>query len=531
MSVSVGVRVAIRADASATIGVGHLARCLALSHALREQGAETVLVTARGDGTAALCLRDAAAQVRWIEGADDTLADARQTLAALDGLRPDWIVVDHYRLDATWHDTVRAATGARVMAIDDLANRPLSADLLLDLNRDEQQAPAYRAWLRRPARLLLGPRHALLAPAYRAPRPHETSDSRARSLGIFTGGTDPDGASLRILDACRRGAGFDGPIEVATTRANPRLDALRAACRDSGATLTIDAPDLAAFFARHDLQIGAGGGAAWERCRVGAPAIVLELADNQRPVIACLERARAALVASLDRAGDAARTPLADAVRSLIDAPDSRRMLARIAAGLVDGRGAQRVAASLTRDTLALRPATMADAIRLHAWRDHPAVRATCGDPAPIPLDAHLRWFERTLADPDRRLWVGRLGGLDVGSIRFDRLRDGTAAVSLYLDPALLGLGFGERLLAAGEAVAADWLGAPLDVIARIVAGNEASERLFARAGYRGDRTQLVRRIERSARTMEPSTLPHGETLTAQPAPNRPEPRGHPLEQ
>ncbi len=496
--------VALRADASATTGVGHLARCLALSHALREQGAETVLVAARGDGTAALYLRDTATQVRWIEGADDAAHDARQTLAALDAPRPDWVVVDHYRLDATWHDTVRGAIGARVMAIDDLADRPLSVDLLLDANRDEPQAAVYRAWLRRTPHLLLGPRHALLAPAYRAPRPCEPGDGRARSLGIFTGGTDPDGASLQILEACRNGAGFDGPIEVATTRANPRLDALRTACRDSNATLTIDAPDLAAFFARHELQIGAGGGAAWERCRVGAPAIVLELADNQRPVIAWLERAGAALVACLDGTGGEARPPLADAVRSLIDAPDSRRMLAHHAAGLVDGRGAQRVAASLVRDTLALRPATLADAIRLHAWRDHPAVRATCGDPAPIPLDAHLRWFERTLADPDRRLWVGRLGDLDVGSIRFDRLRDGAAEVSLYLDPALLGLGLGERLLAAGETGAADWLGAPLDVVARIVPGNEASERLFARAGYRGARAQVVRRIERAPLTIAP---------------------------
>jgi UDP-2,4-diacetamido-2,4,6-trideoxy-beta-L-altropyranose hydrolase len=495
----VSLRVALRADASAVIGVGHLARCRALESALHELGARTLLVTTRIDGTTAHFLRDAATPVRWIDAARDAAEDARLTVTAFGGARIDWVVVDHYDLDAAWHDAVRDATGARILVIDDLADRPLAADLLLDANRDERGSDAYRAWLKREPRRLLGPRHALLAPAYRTPRRCDPGDGRARSIGIFTGGTDPCEASTRILEACRDAAGFDGPIEVATTRANPRLETLRSTCRDADATLTIDSPDLAAFFARHDLQVGAGGGAAWERCRVGAPTIVLELAGNQRAVIDRLEQAGAALAASLADGRPSGRPTLPEALRSLIDAPDRRRALGDCAVALVDGRGAQRVAASLCRDTLDLRPATPDDSMRLHAWRDDPTVRAVSGDPAPIPVATHLRWFERALADPDRRLWIGRLGHVDVGSIRFDRIGGDALEVSLYLDPALVGLGLGERLLAAGEAAAADWLGVPFDAVARIVPGNAASVRLFERAGYRGEPTRVVRRIDPGA--------------------------------
>jgi UDP-2,4-diacetamido-2,4,6-trideoxy-beta-L-altropyranose hydrolase len=476
-------------------------RCLALAHALRETGAETVLVTARGDWTASHCLRDSATTVHWIEDTDDMTEDARLTMATFGSRRIDWVVADHYRLDATWHDAVRNATGARIMAIDDLADRPLSADLLLDANRDAPGAEAYRTWLRRAPRWLLGPRHALLAPAYRKPRRYEPGDSRARSIGVFTGGADPSVASVQILEACRRAASFDGPIEIATTRANPRLELLQAACREADATLTIDAPDLAAFFAPRPAD------RRRRRRRMGAlprrRAVELARAGRKPAGGDLLARARGRRARRLHAdAGNTGRPPpLTNVLRSLADSSLRRQILADRAVALVDGRGAHRVAASLSCDTLSLRPATSDNAMRLHTWRNHPTTRAVCSDPAPIPIDVHLRWFERTLADHDRRLWIGRLGDLDVGSIHFNRNGGSAAEVSLYLDPALIGLGLGERLLAAGEDAAADWLGVPTDVIARIVPGNDASVRLFARAGYLGEPTRVVRRIVPGTRT------------------------------
>lgn len=99
------------------------------------------------------------------------------------------------------------------------------------------------------------------------------------------GGTDPGGISARVLAACRA-AGFAGTIEVVSTSANSRLDALQQACAvDSAVTLTLDQPDLAGFFARHDLQIGAGGGATWERCCIGAPTVAMALVANQSAVV------------------------------------------------------------------------------------------------------------------------------------------------------------------------------------------------------------------------------------------------------
>lgn len=488
-------RVAIRVDASAAIGTGHLRRCLSLAQALLEQGAQTSLVVRALDGVAAQVLHDAPCSVHWLPAPDPDLPavsqhtphaawagvtweqDAQDTLAALTPQNTDWLVVDHYAFDALWHDAVRSALGCRLLVIDDTADRTLSADALLDHNWAPDHRAKYAGRLIREPRWLAGPRHALLSPAYRS-APRHAWQHEVRSIGVFMGGTDPGGISARVLGACRA-AGFAGRVEVVSTSANPHLNDLRSACaHDTGATLTLDEPDLAAFFARHDLQVGAGGGATWERCCIGAPTIAIALADNQLAVVPGL--------ASLGAVREATEHTLTDVLRELIADPSARQALGEKAAAQVDGRGAQRVALHLLRDTLHLRPATLADAPLLHAWRNHPAVRAVSGSGEAIAFEDHQGWMQRVLQSPERWLWVAQVGDLPVGSIRFDRLETGHLEVSLYTDPQLQGLGLGSRLLLAGERQMQQALQAPFTVEATVLAGNTTSQKLFEGGGYHG---------------------------------------------
>jgi UDP-2,4-diacetamido-2,4,6-trideoxy-beta-L-altropyranose hydrolase len=488
-------RVAIRVDASATIGTGHLKRCLALVQALIEQGAQVSLVTRALDGVAAQVLREAPCPVHWLPApsgdvpTDSTSTphaawagvswtqDASDTVTALKAERPDWLVVDHYAFDARWHEALRQSLTCRLLVIDDTADRPLAPDALLDHNWAPDHRAKYAGRLTREPHWLAGPRHALLSPAYRS-APRYAFRPLVRSIGIFMGGTDPDGISARVLAACRA-AGFAGTIEVVSTSANPHLSGLHEACAaDPDSTLTLDQADLATFFARHDLQIGAGGGATWERCCIGAPTLAIPVAANQSAVVPGL--------ASLGAVRAATEHTLADVLRELIADPAQRQSLANTAAALVDGRGAQRVALHLLSDTLQLRPATLNDAPLLHAWRNHPAVRAVSGSSEPIALESHHGWLQRVLSSPDRWLFVAQVGDLPVGSIRFDRQESGHLEVSLYTDPQLQGLGIGPHLLLSGERRMRHSLQTPFTVDATVVAGNTASQRLFEGCGYHG---------------------------------------------
>lgn len=351
-------RIAIRADASTRIGIGHVRRCLALAAALRDFGADVILVT-RDLGIDTIPIAGVAGvetivlpgptgrfapgpgepdHAAWAEV--DCARDADESVAALAGAGTSAFVIDHYAFDARWHERVRAALGCRLVAIDDLGDRPLAADLIVDHNLSADPRMKYRRSLRNSVNLLSGPRFALIDPGYATAARYGFSPV-VRSVGIFMGGSDAVNASALALDAVNR-AGLDVDVELVSTRANPFLERLRdRAARNPRLSLSIDLPDLAAFFARHDLQIGAGGGASWERCCIGAPTLALVVAANQKQVLEPLHATGAVAMVEEDANDEAT---VARALAALAHDGERRRELSLRARALVDGEGARRVA-------------------------------------------------------------------------------------------------------------------------------------------------------------------------------------------
>ena len=522
-------RVGIRVDASARMGTGHLKRCLALAQALQTAGAAVHFVVRPIDAVAAQVLGSTTWPVHWLSQPENGPAveppapdgalpaaypdepphapwagvnwvkDARETVAALQTQRPDWLVLDHYAFDARWHQAVTQALGSRLVVIDDTADRSVAADMLLDQNwhtdHRRKYAGQHAGQVLTAPRWLCGPRFALLSSAYQSAPRHRTQPE-VRSIGIFMGGTDPGGISAQVLASCRE-AGFAGEIEVATTSVNPQLADLQAACASAPpTTLLLDAPDLAGFFARHDVQIGAGGGATWERCCIGAPTIALALADNQHAVVPALAELGALRAASLPSAALADAPPLTTVLTELLPDANARAALAERAAALVDGLGAQRVALAVLASTLRVRSAQLDDAQPLHRWRNHPAVRAVSIQGEAIAWPSHLAWLGAVLAAPDRWLFIGEVGAVPVGSIRWDRTRAGELTVSLSLDPELLGLGLGPHLLLAGEQAMLRRLGSAFTALATVLPGNTVSQRLFETCGYHGGPLRYSKTIE-----------------------------------
>lgn len=291
---------------------------------------------------------DAPAHADWARV--DAHRDALETSEILSAQRPDWVLVDHYAFDHRWHAQVRQQLSCRIAVIDDLGDRKLAADLLIDHNPHPDHATKYRHGIPAGTACCFGPNYALLGPDYEdAPR-YEFHDV-VRSIGIFLGGTDPRQFNLIALAACREIAMFRGPIEIATTSANPTLKALEeAVAHTEDVILSVDQRNLAQFFARHDLQIGAGGGATWERCCIGAPTVGLVCAENQLHSMPYLHDLEALdMVRPLGDWSGVRAADVAQAVAGLIANPSRRRRLSDKSRTLVDGRGAFRVAARIKK--------------------------------------------------------------------------------------------------------------------------------------------------------------------------------------
>ncbi|MEM7665458.1 MAG: UDP-2,4-diacetamido-2,4,6-trideoxy-beta-L-altropyranose hydrolase [Pseudomonadota bacterium] len=357
------MKIAIRAEASATIGTGHIRRMLSLAKALRERGAEVAFVTRQLGVDAKAMIEDEGfaarllARPKQVATPDPAIPhsswsevtqaqDIADTSTALDDFEPDRVIVDHYAFDTRWHDGVSEALGVPVMVIDDLADRSLGGRWVLDHNYHPDHSAKFAGRLAEGTELLAGPQYAMIDPTYAAAPRYEFNET-VRSIGVFMGGIDLGGDTMKVLDAIEA-AGWTGPVEAVVTSHNPARDAIAHRLADwPGGVLSQNLPSLAEFFARHDLQIGAGGGAIWERCCVGPPTIGLVCADNQAKSIPHADKA--GFLVGIDHMDDPPRRrdALVAAIRDLVASPDRRRSLSETAMQLVDGRGASRIAQSL----------------------------------------------------------------------------------------------------------------------------------------------------------------------------------------
>lgn len=283
------LKVLFRTDASIEIGSGHLMRCLTLADQLRNEGAEVAFVCrdlpggmfdllhARGYRFARLPMA-AADKVPQPSDAVETIKAARQLFPG----GTDWLVVDHYRLDAEWERLLRPHT-KRLMVIDDLANRFHDCDLLLDQNYYRDMERRYRGLVPEQCISLLGPKYVLLRPEFAQARQKlGVRDGNVRRILVFFGGSDPTNQTQKAVEALRLLGRWDIEVDVVVGSANPHCDAVQTMCGElPNVAFHRQVSNMAELISNADLGIGAGGAAMWERCYLGLPTLTVVFAANQ----------------------------------------------------------------------------------------------------------------------------------------------------------------------------------------------------------------------------------------------------------
>jgi UDP-2,4-diacetamido-2,4,6-trideoxy-beta-L-altropyranose hydrolase len=350
--------VAFRVDAGISIGLGHLSRCLTLAGAMHERGARILFLVSPETAVWSdwIRRRDFDVAVLDVEGVVSTHAsplshadwipwgwsnDADECGRLLPE-QPAWLVVDHYALDKSWELGMRR-WARRLMVIDDLADREHDCDVLLDQNI--KPATSYEGLVSADCRTLIGPNYALLKPDFAAERKPARSGLATR-LNVFMGGTDKDGATLRVLDELGSGGLNWKRLDVILGSKCPHLERVRDRAAALPATqLHVDCEEVARLFASADIGIGAGGVAALERCCVGLPSVAISVAENQNPGLTGLVNQGAIEFLGCLRSLRAGQ--IVESVRSLMAAPGRLRQMSVQALRIVDGLGARRVAAAM----------------------------------------------------------------------------------------------------------------------------------------------------------------------------------------
>ncbi len=325
----------IRADGDASRGLGHLMRGLALGHAWAAAGGRVALATAGGTEGVEAELNELAATVLPVAGPAGSVADAEATRAAAADRGVAWLAVDGEQFAADYLAAVRAP-GTRVLHVDDFGRADSGGvDLVLNQNLGAS-ADLYPGADR--SRLLLGPEHIMLRPAFLAVGGRGRSPvADARHLLVFLGGSDPDGSTALVVDAL--GAlGPDWRIEV-VVGAHARPPA--AAEDDPRFRLLAGVDDMAGLMAACDLAVVAAGGALWELLFMEVVTLSFSRNPRQRQVVDELGD-RGALVA-LGAPGDLDPARLVAEVEALAADPGRRGAMTSVGRVIVDGRGARRV--------------------------------------------------------------------------------------------------------------------------------------------------------------------------------------------
>ncbi|PCR93911.1 UDP-2,4-diacetamido-2,4,6-trideoxy-beta-L-altropyranose hydrolase [Pseudomonas fluorescens] len=484
------MRVLIRADASPTIGSGHIARCLTLARVLRAQGSHVAFACRRlpghrldalqGEGFETFALPDRYTDEDPEQAIESMLpwqADIDALATQLEGQAEfDWVIADHYGLDHHWQTAARRFA-PRIAAVDDLATRRYSVDLLLNQNLSGL-SENYQPLLPAGCRTLLGPRFAMLREEFSGPV-IEIKPVARRVLVNF-GGFD---AARQTHHAMLALADFSGlEVDFVAGADNPAWAEMQAlAASRPNWRLHSFVSDFHRRMTEADLFIGAGGGTSWERAAMGLPTICIAVSNNQQANGEVMAAAGAHVF--MGAREQVSVEQLRDAVGFVVGNFYLRQSLAERSRQLVDGRGALRVAAALAGAVLSLRGATLDDAQVLFDGRNADAVQRWSVKSGAIEWSQHLNWLSASLRNPQRLLLIAEADDGPVGVLRYD-LRGFEAEVSLYLLEGRFGLGWGRALLTRGEAfVTAHW--PQLTAIsAQVLPANRASLNVFRDAGF-----------------------------------------------
>ncbi|WP_348815917.1 UDP-2,4-diacetamido-2,4,6-trideoxy-beta-L-altropyranose hydrolase [Halomonas sp. H10-59] len=357
--------VAFRVDASLEIGTGHVMRCLTVAKTLQSAGAQCYFLSREHLGhlcdlieehgfftyrlptpgltdRATTSGREGPTHARWLGTTWEQ--DAVHCRSILTELSPDWLVVDHYALDVRWEAAVLPLQ-SRLFIIDDLADRPHCADLLLDQNLGRRAAD-YSRLLMKDCQLLVGPAFALLRSEFSELRKFSLArrnrETRLKRLLITMGGVDKDNVTGLVIDAlkfCKLPDDIEITVVLGATA--PWLKEVNASADQLPWSINVvsNVPDMARRMAEADLAIGAAGSTSWERCCLGLPTLMLVLAENQRPIARALNAAGAAISLSTT---DRLFYELPDCLYK-VQAPGVLSKMSSLSAKLTDGEGVKKL--------------------------------------------------------------------------------------------------------------------------------------------------------------------------------------------
>jgi UDP-2,4-diacetamido-2,4,6-trideoxy-beta-L-altropyranose hydrolase len=323
----------IRVDSSSEIGMGHLARCLALASDLAKFGAMVVFICRDHHGSGHSLVLEQNFKLHLLDGKEkltissnpsDWLGftqshDAFESSKIISKYLKAHVIVDHYGLDYLWESSIDCDS---MIVIDDLANRPHQCELLIDQSLENTKLD-YKELIDGNFEFI-GGNMVILREEFR--RVQTWQGPGTGKLLICMGGADPFGHTQGILELIISSYNrfpeeqVVSEINVIVGAAFDDISTLKVFMEESDLNISlIQAPrKVSELMLQADLCILSCGTMILEACALGVPSIGVVVADNQQSTAEFLEKAGAIELYDLRQKND---SEIFSMVSSLIGNP------------------------------------------------------------------------------------------------------------------------------------------------------------------------------------------------------------------
>lgn len=323
-----------RVNASKKIGGGHVSRCLTLADELKKQGVNCQFIC-----------NDTAAEIMPALKAYTILPENTAPF------KVNLFIVDHYKLDASYENTWRPYSN-KILVIDDLADRSHNCDYLLDQTYG-QTHETYAPFINEDCRLILGPEFSLLKPQFSEGRENSLKrrNGEINNILVSYGSVDIHNLCPLTINALNK---IEKPltVNIICEADHPHLNNMKECANHSIHTINFhhNVTNMADYMSKADLALGAAGTTSWERCTLGLPAIVYQVAENQATILKNLHKQ--GCIFNLGLSELATSTLLKKQINSLIIRPKNLTIASINATKITDGNGALKVAKILLQKEL-----------------------------------------------------------------------------------------------------------------------------------------------------------------------------------
>lgn len=313
-----------RVDASISIGTGHVIRCLNLAQELSLNGAKCSFITKSHPGNLITEIVEKGYRVFIIKPVDDEkvysdkenewLGDTQKNdaiksidILSIANAEPDVIIADHYAIDYEWEQVIKEKyPSAKLIIIDDLANRKHVCDLLIDTTL-ERDIYDYKRLIPPYCQTLLGTKYSLMNKSFHLQRDkaleYRIKTTSPRKVLITMGGVDMFNITGKALNIINRFFAKDlDLITVVLGKNCPHIASVKIIARSMlcETNVLINTDKMPELMLSHHASVGALGGTTWERCVLGLPSINLSIANNQKVLIDKLKSKGLITISDLD---------------------------------------------------------------------------------------------------------------------------------------------------------------------------------------------------------------------------------------